>query len=139
MSFGEYSLPTDTLAAILGAYPFSVGFLRELLQVGGEGYMAQSNSWKNNRTPRMRAQPSKFLSSMLGLTERGRWSTRKLQTLRDRHSWRITMSAVLSHPSCTLGHVLTFPSVLVFRRGLGCIAEYSSVIEEGGHIVSLFF
>ncbi|KAJ7641407.1 hypothetical protein FB45DRAFT_900138 [Roridomyces roridus] len=32
MSFGEYSLPTDTLAAILGAYPFSVGLLRELLQ-----------------------------------------------------------------------------------------------------------
>ncbi|KAJ7280333.1 hypothetical protein C8J57DRAFT_1175059 [Mycena rebaudengoi] len=32
MSFGEYSLPTDTLAAILGAYPFSVGLFRELLQ-----------------------------------------------------------------------------------------------------------
>ncbi|KAK7018615.1 BTB domain-containing protein [Favolaschia claudopus] len=32
MSFGEYSLPTDTLAAILGAYPFSVGVFRELLQ-----------------------------------------------------------------------------------------------------------
>ncbi|KAJ6617959.1 hypothetical protein B0H10DRAFT_1947944 [Mycena sp. CBHHK59/15] len=32
MSFGEYSLPTDTLAAILGAYPFSIGLFRELLQ-----------------------------------------------------------------------------------------------------------
>ncbi|KAJ7186780.1 hypothetical protein C8R46DRAFT_279690 [Mycena filopes] len=32
MSFGEYSLPTDTLAAILSAYPFSVGLLREVLQ-----------------------------------------------------------------------------------------------------------
>ncbi|KAJ6602456.1 hypothetical protein DFH09DRAFT_968836 [Mycena vulgaris] len=32
MSFGEYSLPTDTLAAILGAYPFSIGVFRELLQ-----------------------------------------------------------------------------------------------------------
>ncbi|KAF7297128.1 BTB domain-containing protein [Mycena indigotica] len=32
MSFGEYSLPTDTLAAILGQYPFSVGLFRELLQ-----------------------------------------------------------------------------------------------------------
>ncbi|KAJ7034674.1 hypothetical protein C8F04DRAFT_1100594 [Mycena alexandri] len=32
MSFGEYSLPTDTLAAILSAYPFSVGLLREILQ-----------------------------------------------------------------------------------------------------------
>jgi hypothetical protein len=32
MSFGEYSLPTDTLAAILGSYPFSVGLFRELLQ-----------------------------------------------------------------------------------------------------------
>jgi sacsin len=32
MPFGEYSLPTDTLAAILGAYPFSIGLFRELLQ-----------------------------------------------------------------------------------------------------------
>lgn len=32
MSFGEYSLPTDTLASILGSYPFSVGLFRELLQ-----------------------------------------------------------------------------------------------------------
>ncbi|CAK5278239.1 unnamed protein product [Mycena citricolor] len=31
-SFGEYALPTDTLAAILAAYPFSIGLFRELLQ-----------------------------------------------------------------------------------------------------------
>ncbi|KAF7320872.1 BTB domain-containing protein [Mycena chlorophos] len=31
-AFGEYALPTDTLAAILGQYPFSVGLFRELLQ-----------------------------------------------------------------------------------------------------------
>ncbi|KAJ7058193.1 hypothetical protein C8F01DRAFT_1149905 [Mycena amicta] len=31
-SFGEYSLPTDTLAAILGQYPFSISILREFLQ-----------------------------------------------------------------------------------------------------------
>ncbi|KAJ7131720.1 hypothetical protein C8R43DRAFT_1133662 [Mycena crocata] len=30
--FGEYTVATDTLAAILGAYPFSIGLFRELLQ-----------------------------------------------------------------------------------------------------------
>lgn len=31
-SFGEYASPTDTIAAILGTYPFSIGLFRELIQ-----------------------------------------------------------------------------------------------------------
>ncbi|KAK0187120.1 hypothetical protein F5146DRAFT_1063566 [Armillaria mellea] len=31
-SFGEYARPTDTIAAILGTYPFSIGLFRELIQ-----------------------------------------------------------------------------------------------------------
>jgi hypothetical protein len=31
-SFGEYTAPTDTIAAILASYPFSVGIFRELIQ-----------------------------------------------------------------------------------------------------------
>lgn len=31
-AFGEVVSPTDTIAAILGSYPFSIGLLRELIQ-----------------------------------------------------------------------------------------------------------
>ncbi|KAJ7736786.1 hypothetical protein DFH07DRAFT_842830 [Mycena maculata] len=49
-TFGEYSLPTDTLAAILGAYPFSVGLFRELLQNSDDARASQQIFVLDSRT-----------------------------------------------------------------------------------------
>ncbi|KAF7971558.1 hypothetical protein HWV62_20792 [Athelia sp. TMB] len=63
MSFGERSSPTAAIAAILSAYPCSVGLLREFLQnsddakastqVSGQKHLVsifQTNSWPGIRS-----------------------------------------------------------------------------------------
>ncbi|KAJ7471857.1 hypothetical protein FB451DRAFT_1251196 [Mycena latifolia] len=68
MSFGEYSLPTDTLAAILGSYPFSVGLFRELLQNSDDAKASKQIFLLDSRT-HLSTNPFKLVDPKLATTQ----------------------------------------------------------------------